>query len=393
MRIPATRQYPTFFEEEHAALADKAMECAVNQIVPMEDDSVDSDEDTLALAFAEILGASGLAAYCVPEAYGGARKNVDCRSLCLIREALGWSSGFADSLLALQGLGSYPITLAGTEDQKSHWLPSVARAHTLCAFALTEENAGSDVGAMETAAQRHGNEYVLNGSKRFITNAGIAGTYIVFAKTDHQAGNRGISAFIVTPDDEGFRVAERQRVIAPHPIGTLSFEECRIPAKRLLGKEGDGFKIAMTTLDRFRPTVGAAAIGMGHRALEEALNHTLSRKQFGKPLFGLQAVQMQIAQAATDLEASRMLVLQAAWNADRGAGRISLESAMAKLAATEAAFRAVDSSVQLHGGSGVLVGGVPERLYREVRALRIYEGASDVQRIVIARHLQKLHEG
>jgi acyl-CoA dehydrogenase len=392
MRIPATRQYPTFFDEEHAALAEKAFECAVNQIRPLEEGNTGSDEDTLAAAFSAVLGEAGLAAYCVPEAYGGPRKNVDCRSLCLIREALGWASGFADTLFALQGLGSYPITLAGTDEQKSRWLPSVGQAETLCAFALTEENAGSDVGAMETTAQRDGDEYLLNGTKRFITNAGIAGLYVVFAKTDMDAGNRGISAFVVTPDDEGFRVVERQKVIAPHPIGTLAFEDCRISADRLLGNEGEGFKIAMGTLDRFRPTVGAGAAGMGQRALDEALDHTLARKQFGQPLFEFQAVQMQIAQSATDLEGARMLVYQAAWNADRGAGRISLESAMAKLAATEAAFRAVDACVQLHGGSGVLVGGVPERLYREVRALRIYEGASDVQRIVIARHLQKLHE-
>jgi len=381
-----------FFDDFHGRLYERSQEIARERIRPIEEQETARSEDIQALAFAGVIGESGLARHAIAKEYGGIRETVDMRSICLIRESLASASGFADSMFAMQGLGSYPITLAGSEEQKAFWLPQVANAERLCAFALTEKGAGSDVVAMATTAERRGNEYVLNGSKRYITNAGVAGSYVVFAKTDMEAGHRGISAFIITPEDRGFEVASRQRVTAPHPIGELAFEECVIPADRRLGLEGDGFKIAMGTLDRFRPTVGAAGLGLGFRALEEAFKHTRSRLQFGSPLFSLQAVQMQIAQGAADLEAARLLVYNAAWQADNGADRITLEAAMAKLNATEAAFRMIDSCVQVHGGAGVLVGEVPERLYREVRALRIYEGASDVQKLVIAKNLSRIWE-
>jgi len=387
-----TTQYPMFFEEAHGAVYQRAQEVAKTRIRPMEEQEEAPNEDIQARAFAGVIGDAGLARYAVPKEYGGMKEEVDIRSICLIRESLASASGFADSMFAMQGLGSYPITLAGTHDQKSKWLPDVAKGERLCAFALTEENAGSDVVAMETRAERRGTQYVLNGRKRYITNTGVAGSYVVFAKTDPEAGHRGISAFIVTPDDPGFRVASRQRVTAPHPIGEIAMEDCVVNADRRIGAEGDGFKVAMGTLDRFRPTVGAAALGLGARALEEGIGYTQRRHQFGAPLFSLQAVQMVLAQGATDLEGARLLVYTAAWHADHGVARITLEAAMGKLSATESAFRLIDSCVQVHGGAGVIVGGVPERLYREIRALRIYEGASDVQKLVIARNLAKRME-
>ena len=381
------QHFPYFFEDHHRALVDRVQRFARTVIRPLEAEGEGREEDEQARTLAAAIAQEGLPRLAVPRAYGGEHDQVDIRSLCLVREGIASASGFGDSMFAMQGLGSYPITLAGSESQKKTWLPAVASGDRLCAFALTERNAGSDVVAMETTAERKGAGYVLNGSKRYITNAGVAGSYVVFAKTNPEAGHRGISAFIVTPEDAGFRILERQQVTAPHPIGEIGFEDMELPEDRRLGEEGDGFKIAMGTLDRFRPTVGAAAIGLGLRALEESMRHTQSRNQFGAPLFQLQAVQMSIAQGAADLEAARMQVFNAAWHADHGAARITYEAALGKLGATEAAFRMIDSCVQVHGGAGVLVGGVPERLYREIRALRIYEGASDVQKLVIARQL------
>lgn len=342
------------------------------------------------MEWAGILRSSGLAALCVPRAFGGRSNQVDFRSVCLARETIAWGSGFCDTLFAMQGLGSYPITLAGTDDQKHRFLPAVARADTLCAFALTEEGAGSDVGGITTQAVRTAGGYLVNGRKCFISNAGVADIYVVFARLEGTEKTNGIVALIITPGDEGFSIIKRQQVMAPHPIGIVGFRDCFVPHDRLLGQEGQGFRIAMATLDRFRPGVGAAALGMGQRAIDEALHHSQTRVQFGKPLFDFQMVQAQIATAAVDLEAARLLVYHAAWHADHaGDRRITLEAAMAKLQATEAAFRAIDTGVQLHGGNGVLVGSTVERLYREIRALRIYEGTSEIQRLVIARHLKK----
>jgi acyl-CoA dehydrogenase len=382
------RLHPYLFEPHHADLAERARAVAADEIRPMEEQS-SGDEDAMARSFARALAASGLLRHVVSSEHGGVHPVVDIRSLCLIREALGWASGFADTIFAMQGLGSFPITLAGSSELRAEWLPGVVSGDTLAAFALTEENAGSDVGAMQTTAVQDGDAYVLNGEKKFISNAGVAGLYVVFAVTDPTASRRRVSAFVVSPDDPGFEVVERQRVMAPHPIGRIALRDCRVDAGRLLGSVGDGMRIALGTLDRFRATVGAAALGMGQRALDEMLGHTTQREQFGAPLFALQAVQLHVANAATDLEGARMLVYDAAWNADQTTDRMTLASAMGKLSSTEAAFRAIDSCVQVHGGEGVLVGSVPERLYREIRALRIYEGASDVQRVVIARHVAR----
>ncbi len=382
------RHHPYLFEPAHGELAGHARQVAESRIRALEEEGA-ADEDATARAFAGVLAETGLLRHVVAAKHGGIHPEVDMRSLCLIREALGWASGFADTVFAMQGLGSFPISLAGTPEIQAEWLPGVVSGETLAAFALTEEGAGSDVGAMQTTAVREGDEFILNGEKKFISNAGVAGLYVVFAVTAPEASRRRVSAFVVSPDDPGFEVVERQRVMAPHPIGRIAFRECRIPADRLLGAVGDGMRIALGTLDRFRATVGAAALGMGQRAIDEMLGHVLSREQFGKPLFELQAVQLHVANAVTELGAARMLVYDAAWNADRTTDRMTIASAMGKLSSTEAAFRAIDSCVQLHGGEGVLVGSVPERLYREIRALRIYEGASDVQRVVIARHVAR----
>ena len=390
--MSTARRRPYLFDPAHAELEAHARTVAVDAIRPLEERG-GMDEDETARAFARALADSGLLRHVVPAAHGGANPQVCMRSICLIREALGWASGFADTVFAMQGLGSYPITLAGSDEACAEWLPGVVSGETLAAFALTEEQAGSDVGAMQTTAVQDGDSFVLNGEKKFISNAGVAGLYVVFAVTAPDASRRRVSAFVVSPEDPGFEVIERQRVMAPHPIGRIALRDCRVGADRLLGAVGDGMRIALGTLDRFRATVGAAALGMGQRALDEMVDRVCGREQFGGPLFDLQAVQLHVANAATELEAARMLVYDAAWNADRSTDRMTVASAMGKLSATEAAFRAIDSCVQLHGGEGVLVGSVPERLYREIRALRIYEGASDVQRVVIARHVARERSG
>ena len=313
--------------------------------------------------------------------------SLDTRSLCLIRESLCYSSSLADLMIAMQGLGSFPITLAGSADQKSKLLPHVRQGSAIFAFAITEPEAGSDVSAMQTRANLEGDSYVLNGVKTFISNAGLADFYTVFAKTDPDAGHRGISAFVIERDAPGFVFEEKIELIAPHPIGRIRFENCRVPVSSILGGEGQGFKIALTTLDTFRPTVGAAANGLAWRALDEAVKYSKQRTQFGKSISEFQATQIKIADMATELEASRLLVYKAAWQRDTVGGRTSLESAMAKLYATEAAQRVVDSAVQIHGGSGVVAGNTVEKLYREVRALRIYEGTSEIQRLVIASQI------
>jgi acyl-CoA dehydrogenase len=265
----------------------------------------------------------------------------------------------------------------------------VISGEAIAAFAITEPDAGSDVSAIQTTARRDGGSYVIDGSKTFISNAGLADFYTVFAKTDPDKGSKGISAFVVEPDAPGFRFEEKIELISPHPIGRISFEACRVPASNLLGGEGHGFKIAMTTLDTFRPTVGAAACGLAWRALDEAISYAKRRVQFGRPIAEFQATQMKLAEMATDLDAARLLVYRAAWKKDLGAERVTLEAAMAKLFATEAAQRIVDASVQIHGGVGVVRGSVVEHLYRDVRALRIYEGTSEIQKLVIAGQLLK----
>ena len=375
-----------FFEGRHAKLATQASEFAAD----FTDDHVDAETATVDAV--RRLSEIGLTAYCVPESHGGAAVGtpdfLDCRALTLIRESLGWSSALLDTAFAMQGLGSYPISLAGTEQQKRAYLPGILCGERLGAFALTEPHAGSDVAAMRCHAVRCEGGYRLNGEKTYISNAGIAGQYVVFAKTDMDAGRRGISAFIVDADTPGLSI-EPFEVIAPHPIGTLKFKDCLISQDQRLGDEGRGFKLAMQTLDVFRTTVGGAALGLSRRALDEALKRAEQRVQFGKPIIEQQQIAAYLADMKTEFDASRLLVYRAAYLKDTTDVRVSQEVAMGKLFATEAAQRIIDKSVQIFGGAGVRVGSVVERLYREIRALRIYEGTSEIQRVVIAAGLRR----
>lgn len=328
----------------------------------------------------------GYYGYLVPEVFGGKLPKVDVRSLCVLREELAARNAAADSVFAVQGLGSHPVLLAGSAEQKAQLLPKVADGSALFAFALTEPEAGSDVASLSTKAVKEGDGYVLTGHKRFISNAGVATHYTVFARTGE--GPKGLSAFIVPAKAQGFRFTKME-LMGEHPIGELFFDGCRVPASARIGDEGAGMKLALSTLDVFRSTVGAAAVGMARRALEEAITYAKRRRQFGAPLAELPSVQALIADSAVELEAARLLVHQAAATKDGGQERITYEAAVGKLFATEAAQRIIDRSLQIHGGNGVVKGAVVERLYRDVRALRIYEGASEVQRLVIARHVLK----
>lgn len=315
--------------------------------------------------------------------------NQDIRALALVRDAVAGGSPLADAVVALQALGGTPIVLAGSDAQRARWVPAITQGRAMAAFAMTEPEAGSDVAAMRTTARREGDGWILDGEKHLISNAGLADVYVVFAVTSPGAGSRGISAFIVTHDAPGLTFAGPQVMAAPHPLGRLRFDRCRVPADALLGDLDQGFKLGMKTLDRLRPTVGAAACGIAARALHEAVAHASGRRQFGKPLGELQLVREKIGRMATELHASRLLVYHAAWLQDRGAARITVEAAMAKSYATEAAQRIVDEAVQIAGGAGVLLGHPVERLYRAVRALRIYEGATEVQRLIIGGALLK----
>lgn len=327
----------------------------------------------------------GFYPYLVPSQFGGVLPKVDVLSVCVLREELSYRNAAADSLFAVQGLGSHPVLLAGSDEQKKQYLPRVAKGEVLFAFALTEPEAGSDVGNLQTRAVKHGNGWRITGSKRFISNAGVASHYTVFARTGD--GPKGISAFVVPADAKGFRVSKQMELMGEHPIGELQLDNCEVGDDARLGDEGQGMKLALGTLDIFRSTVGAAAVGMARRALDEALSYSRKRKQFGAPLSELSAVQALLADSAVELEASRLLVHQAALTKDQGQARVTYEAAVAKLFSTEAAQRIVDRCLQIHGGNGVVKGAAVERLYRDVRALRIYEGASEVQRLVIARHL------
>jgi acyl-CoA dehydrogenase len=319
--------------------------------------------------------------HAVPPPYG----TMDLRSLVAARETLAYFSSLADTAFAMQGLGSFPLSRAGTDVQKNRWLPEVVRGTVVCAFAVTEPEAGSDLAGIRTRATRDGPIWKLRGVKTFISNAGIAGLYTVLARSGDGDDHRGLSMFLVDADAPGFTV-KPQEAMAAHPLGELRFEGT--PAV-LLGEEGKGYHLALATLETFRPSVGAAACGIAARALDEAIRHTQVRRQFGRPLADLQATQMSLAEMSVELEAARALVRHAAWLRDQGEARIPREAATAKLYATEAAQRIVDRALQLHGGQGVMRGSTMERLYREVRALRIYEGASEIQKLVIARHLLK----
>jgi acyl-CoA dehydrogenase len=316
---------------------------------------------------------------------------IDVRALCLARETLGYHHALADFAFAMQGLGSGAISLFGSGDLRERYLPGVADGALIAAFALSEPDAGSDVAQIALTATPDGDGYVLDGTKTWISNGGLADFYTVFARTGEASGARGLSAFVVDADTPGLRVAERIPVLAPHPLARLEFEGCRVPASQMVGAPGEGFKVAMATLDVFRSTVGAAALGFARRALDEALGRVTARELFGAPMADLPLVQAKLAEMALGVDASALLVYRAAWTKDVGGGRVTREAAMAKLHATETAQRVVDDAVQLFGGLGVTVGSVVERLYREVRALRIYEGASEVQQLIIARAALAAH--
>jgi acyl-CoA dehydrogenase len=367
----------SFLHAEHVALKARAAE----SFTSLEAGQLNVDDEGLARAVA----GQGYYPYLVPAAYGGAKASVEVLSLCVLREELAFRNAAADSLFAVQGLGSHPLVLAGSEAQRQALLPKVAAGEVLFAFALTEPEAGSDVANLSTRAERTADGWRLSGAKRFISNAGVATHYTVFARTGD--GPRTISAFLVPATAPGFRVARQMELLGEHPIGELELDGCAVPADALIGTEGAGMKLALSTLDVFRSTVGAAAVGLARRALEEALSYVKTRKQFGAPLAELSAVQALLADSAVELEASRLLVHMAATTKDQGQARITYEAAVSKLFATEAAQRIVDRCLQVHGGNGVVKGFAVERLYRDVRALRIYEGASEVQRLVIARHL------
>ena len=368
-----------FFEPRHRELADRLETWAAQNLSHIDHDDTDRACRNLVAA----LGREGWLKFTAP-GEGDAEK-IDVRTLALIRETLARHSGLADFAFAMQGLGAGPISFFGDDEQRKTWLPKTRSGKAIAAFSLSEPASGSDVANISTTARRDGNGYVIDGEKTWISNGGIADFYIVFARTGEAPGARGLSAFVVEAGSPGLKVAERLNTIAPHPLARLRFEGCRVPASALIGRGGDGFKIAMATLDVFRTSVGAAALGFARRALDETLKRAAGRHLFGAPLGDLQMVQGHLADMALEIDAAALLIYRAAWTKDMGAARVTREAAMAKLFATEAAQRVIDNAVQIHGGDGVRSGHPVETLYREIRALRIYEGASDVQKIVIAR--------
>ena len=379
-----------FFDDEHRALASEITTWARRELWDSEEPR---DVDAACRALVRKLGEAGWLRHVIPTEYGGARDQLDARSLCVIREALGSASGLADFAFAMQGLGTGPITLFGSDALKRRYLPGVARGERIAAFAISEAGAGSDIAAMTSVARRDGSGFVLNGEKTWISNAGIADHYVVFAKVDEgtptRDGERRYVALVVDADAAGFRVSDRIDVSAPHPLGTVQFEDCRVPPERIVGEAGAGLRVALATLDLFRPTVGAAALGLARRAMEEACVWAVEREVFGRPLAEHQLTQARLAEMAVRIDASALLVYRAAWTRDTIGRRSTRESAMAKLHATESAQRVIDDAIQLLGARGVRKGAVVERLYREVRALRIYEGTSEIQKIVIAGTLTK----
>lgn len=371
-----------FFTDAHRALARDFDAWCEREIEPLEGQE-NEDLDGTCREIVRRLGAGGWLWHAVAL---DSTAPMDVRSLCLIRETLGRHSGIADFAFALQGLGSGPISLFGSEAQHRAWLPRVATGEAIPAFALSEAEAGSDVAAMATTARKEGEGWVIDGEKTWISNAGLADFYIVFCRLP-EAGEKGFGCFLVEASNPGLQVSARIDVLAPHPLGTITFQNCRVPADALIGEPGKGLKVALATLDVFRSTVGAAALGFARRALDEALAWTRHRRAFGKNLADFQLTQARLADMAVEVDASALLVYRAAWTRDSGAERVTREAAMAKLFATEAAQRVIDGAVQLLGGRGVVAGSPVERLYREIRALRIYEGTSEIQRLVIAGQL------
>jgi acyl-CoA dehydrogenase len=367
-----------FFEARHRSLQRDLDEWAT-QHVPQDHAA---DVDAACRALVRSLGAGGWLTHAVGDA-------IDTRAICLIRETLARHSGLADFAFAMQGLGSGAISLAGSDAQKARYLPRVARGEAIAAFALSEPDAGSDVAVLACNARSEGDAYVLNGEKTWISNGGIADFYVVFARTADK-GSRGISAFVVDAGTPGFEIAERIDVIAPHPLAKLRFKNCRVLSTQRIGAEGEGFKLAMRTLDVFRTSVAAAALGFARRALAEALQRATTRKMFNGVLADFQLTQAKLAQMATTIDSAALLTYRAAWQRDQGIN-VTREAAMAKMVATEGAQQVIDAAVQLFGGLGVVSEMPVERLYREIRALRIYEGATEVQQLIIARELLKEH--
>jgi acyl-CoA dehydrogenase len=370
-----------FFDEAHRTLAATLDAWAETNVDAHGDEH---DVDAVCRGYVAKLGAGGWLRYVVPRAHGGHFEKLDVRSLCLIRETLGRRSALAEFAFAMQGLGSASISLFGSDALKTKYLPEVCQGRRIAAFALSEPDAGSDVAAMKTTARLDGDHYVIDGTKTWISNGGIAHQYVLFARTGEAPGAKGLSAFVVDADAPGLSIADRPQTIAPHPLATLAFKNCRVPATQRLGKPGEGFKIAMATLDIFRSTVGAAALGFARRALDEAVAYAQQREAFGQKLAGFQLTQAKLADMAVEVDAAALLVYRAAWTKDKVADRVTREASMAKLYATEAAQRVIDAAVQIHGGVGVVSGRPVERLYREIRALRIYEGTSEIQKLVIA---------
>jgi len=381
-----------FLEPRHKALAIELERWAGRALsAELHDHSVRAVDDACRKLVRQ-LGEGGWLKYAIGgTAYGASADTIDTRAVCLIRETLARYSGLADFAFAMQGLGSGAISIFGSPEQKDRYLPCVAKGTAIAAFAISEPDAGSDVAALQCAARQDGDSYVINGEKTWISNGGIADFYLVFARTGEAAGAKGISAFIVDADARGLEIAERIEVMAPHPLARLVFQDCRVPAAQRLGDPGQGFKITMSTLDIFRSSVAAAALGFARCALHEALSRSTSRKMFGQQLADFQLTQAKLAKMATDIDSAALLTYRAAWLKDMGLP-VTVEAAMAKMTATEIAQQAIDSAVQIFGALGVVSGETVERLYREIRPLRIYEGATEVQQLIIARGIIKMHQ-
>jgi len=375
-----------FFDQDHCELQTRVRDWVQTSLSAGTDDA---DLEQRARGLVAQFGEAGFLRHAVGQSFGGVRAHVAARDLCILREELARGDALADTMLALQALGSYPITSAGSAQQKQSYLPKVAAGAAIAAFAITEPEAGSDVASLQTSAARRGEQFVLNGTKRFISNAGIADFYIVFAASEPEKKAKGLSAFVVDANTTGLTITEKTKLLSPHPIGVLQFTDCIVPASALLGAPGEGLKIALETLDLLRCSVGAAAVGFAQRAVDEAIQYSKTRRQFGRAISEFQGIQFKLAEMATELEAARLLVYQAAWAHDVGSADAKQKSSMAKFYATEAAQRIVDQALQIHGGNGLIAGSIMERLYRDVRALRIYEGTSEIQKIVIARELLK----
>ncbi|SAK57056.1 Acyl-CoA dehydrogenase [Caballeronia catudaia] len=376
-----------FFDERHRELALDVDAWAIEHLQHVDH----ADTDATCKRLVRMLGDAGWLTHCIGGTrYGASRDTIDTRAVCLLRETLAKHDGLADFAFAMQGLGSGTISLAGTDAQKERYLPRVAKGTALAAFALSEPDAGSDVAAMSLSARADDSAYVLNGDKTWISNGGIADFYVVFARTGEAPGSRGISAFIVDADTPGLQIAERIDVIAPHPLARLHFDNARVPRSQMLGAPGEGFKIAMRTLDIFRTSVAAASLGFARRAMQEGLDRAASRKMFGQTLGDFQLTQAKLAQMALTIDTSALLVYRAAWLRDQGEG-VTREAAMAKWHASEGAQQVIDAAVQLWGGLGVMSGMAVESLYREIRALRIYEGATEVQQLIVGRDVLKAH--